>query len=581
RYLHQAEKAQRRVYMGLMARFKFQDASNYLELAGQCFRVAKRFQDAGVAYKQCGRLEEKLNNPEVAASFYHEAALCFQKDDPQEAAACYLSAINLFCQRQLFSTAARLECEVAELMQNDRNRRLAIVHHIKAADFYRANTCFEEATDRCLLKAAHALALSESYVEAASLFQEVGRRMLVDDLLGFNTPDTFLKAVLCLQCASGMPEPVPEVHQGNHGADAPSPRPTLNSVKATIVALGKASSHFQGSIAYIFATDVALAEKEGDVEFFAARLYAYNNVYHLSAWYLRMLKTIGDHIQVKAVQLRKKRALQASSRFLELKHSEKLRRRQRAEERAKDRIKRRQQDLSIQDDSSEGTASEQANDFASSSEDTLRTNTDTKPTQSSSNSSSESGGSDSDDEDDSSSSDSGSDDSEASSGTSDSSPSGSSSSLESGSSRSSQPWKEDATDGTPAKESSAKTKAAGGAAGASPTVSDSDLSATRSETGSENSNSTVVNAPNTEMKSKGSVRFAKSTSSASDSGASNAASGSAKSSGDSEGGSSSGSSEDSKGAKKKAGKEKSGGNIQGKQSESEGGKKTKSSFWKR
>ncbi|CAM9176613.1 unnamed protein product, partial [Ectocarpus fasciculatus] len=311
KWVQQAEKAQRRVYMGPMSRFKFQDASNYLELAGQCFRVAKRFQCAGVAYKQCGRLEDKLNNPEVAASFYHEAALCFQKDDPQEAAACYLSAINLFCQRQLFSTAARLECEVAELMENDRNRRLAIVHHIKAADFYRANTCFEEATDRCLLKAAHALALSESYVEAASLFQEVGRRMLVDDLLGFNTPDTFLKAVLCLQCASGMPEPVPEVHQGNRGPEAPSPRPTLNSVKATIVALGKASSFFQGSMAYIFATDVVLAEKEGDVDFFAARLYAYNNVCRLSAWYLRMLKTIGDHIQVKAVQLRKMRALQA------------------------------------------------------------------------------------------------------------------------------------------------------------------------------------------------------------------------------------------------------------------------------
>lgn len=30
--------------------------------------------------------------------------------------------------------------------------------------------------------------------------------MLVDDLLQFNTPDAFLKAVLCLQCASGMPE---------------------------------------------------------------------------------------------------------------------------------------------------------------------------------------------------------------------------------------------------------------------------------------------------------------------------------------------------------------------------------------
>jgi len=54
-----------------------------------------------------------------------------------------------------------------------------------------------------------------------------------------------------------------------------------------IVALGKASSAFQGSRAYMFATDMALAGKDGDVEFFAARLYAYNNVCRLDAWYLR------------------------------------------------------------------------------------------------------------------------------------------------------------------------------------------------------------------------------------------------------------------------------------------------------
>ena len=34
----------------------------------------------------------------------------------------------------------------------NRNRRQAIVHHIKAADFYRANTCFDDESDRCLLK---------------------------------------------------------------------------------------------------------------------------------------------------------------------------------------------------------------------------------------------------------------------------------------------------------------------------------------------------------------------------------------------------------------------------------------------
>lgn len=28
-------------------------------------------------------MEEKLKKAEVAASFYHEAALCFKKEDPQ------------------------------------------------------------------------------------------------------------------------------------------------------------------------------------------------------------------------------------------------------------------------------------------------------------------------------------------------------------------------------------------------------------------------------------------------------------------------------------------------------------------
>lgn len=37
-----------------------------------------------------------------------------------EAAACYHNSINLYCQIKRFSTAARLETEVAELMEKDR-----------------------------------------------------------------------------------------------------------------------------------------------------------------------------------------------------------------------------------------------------------------------------------------------------------------------------------------------------------------------------------------------------------------------------------------------------------------------------
>lgn len=82
-------------------------------------------------------------------------------------------------------------------------------------------------------------------------------------------------------------QPVSDAHHRKSEAELAPPRPTINSVKATIVALGKASSVFQGSRAYVFATDMASAEKEGDVDLFASRLYAYNNVCRLDAWYLR------------------------------------------------------------------------------------------------------------------------------------------------------------------------------------------------------------------------------------------------------------------------------------------------------
>lgn len=62
----------------------FTGRSAFCDANKRCWPVcACAVQDAGVAYKQCGRMEEKLKKPEVAASFYHEAALCFRKDDPQ------------------------------------------------------------------------------------------------------------------------------------------------------------------------------------------------------------------------------------------------------------------------------------------------------------------------------------------------------------------------------------------------------------------------------------------------------------------------------------------------------------------
>lgn len=74
--------------------------------------------------------------------------------------------------------------------------------------------------------------------------------------------------------------------------DAPLPRPTIDSVRATIVSLGKASSAVKGSREYAFASDVARAGKDGDLDLFAARVYAYNNVCRLGVWHLRCVEDV-------------------------------------------------------------------------------------------------------------------------------------------------------------------------------------------------------------------------------------------------------------------------------------------------
>ena len=44
---------------------------------------------------------------------------------------------------------------------------------------------------------------------------------------------------------------------------------------------------FLASPAFVFAMDVAHAGRKGDLDIFAARVYAYDNICRLDSWFLR------------------------------------------------------------------------------------------------------------------------------------------------------------------------------------------------------------------------------------------------------------------------------------------------------
>lgn len=97
---------------------------------------------------------------------------------------------------------------------------------------------------------------------------------------------SILDALPALFCAKNQ-QRESQPHDRNPGAEQPSPQPATGSVRAMLVSLGKFSSIFRGSRAYLFASDMVQAGKDGDVHLFAARVYAYDNVCRLDAWYLR------------------------------------------------------------------------------------------------------------------------------------------------------------------------------------------------------------------------------------------------------------------------------------------------------
>lgn len=74
--------------------------------------------------------------------------------------------------------------------------------------------------------------------------------------------------------------------KGHSEVDLPS-LPRASSVKAKIVALGKTNTVFRTSNAFAFAMDVTNARIEGDLNIFAARVFAYNNIFCLDSWFLR------------------------------------------------------------------------------------------------------------------------------------------------------------------------------------------------------------------------------------------------------------------------------------------------------
>lgn len=191
---------------GLLSRIfgahsKIEDACDLYTRAGNAFKMAKKWNEAGDCFCQTAKIQlNQLQSKHEAATQYVEAANCFRKSDHAEAINCLELAVEIYTDMGRFSIAAKHHVTIAEIYEtNVMDIDKAIVHFTQAADYYKGEES-SSAANKCLLKVAMYSATQENYTKAISIYEEVASVSLESSLLKYSAREYFFKAALCQMC---------------------------------------------------------------------------------------------------------------------------------------------------------------------------------------------------------------------------------------------------------------------------------------------------------------------------------------------------------------------------------------------
>lgn len=97
------------------------DAIECYQRAGNMFKMAKKWNQAGSAFCEAANLHAKAGSKHDAATNYVDASNCYKKTDPNEAVACLLRSIDIYTDMGRFTMAAKHHQSIAEMFENEAN----------------------------------------------------------------------------------------------------------------------------------------------------------------------------------------------------------------------------------------------------------------------------------------------------------------------------------------------------------------------------------------------------------------------------------------------------------------------------
>lgn len=252
---------------------KYENAKELYQKAANQYKVEKLWSEAGDAFVKVAECEIKMKSQHEAASTFKDAASCFKKSNPEEAYIYFNEAITLYCEIGRFTTAGKLEKEIAEIHEGEGETEEAIEHYQKAADYFTGEDQ-HSAANPCLLKVAYFSAELEKYESPIEIFEDIGKASLASNLLKFNAKSHFLDAGI-LKIVSG------------------------DTVAANL-AIQKYTDldyTFASSRECQFLVDLVAAVEAFDEAAFTDHVFNYDNISKLVPWRITMLLRVKEKLK--------------------------------------------------------------------------------------------------------------------------------------------------------------------------------------------------------------------------------------------------------------------------------------------
>jgi len=243
--------------------------------AANMYKMAKKWSAAGNTFCTIATHHVKFGNKHDAATNFVDAANCYKKNDPKEAAASLQKAIDIYTDMGRFTIAAKHHETIAGIFESEvADLDKAMQHYEQAADYFKGEESNSSA-NKCMLKVAQYAATLENYTKAIQIYEQVAASALESNLLKYSAKEHFFRASLCHLCID-----------------------TLNAQHAVTKYEEQYPAFGDSREAKLIKTLGETLEQQ-DVEAFTEAVKAYDAISRLDPWFTTLLVRVKKQIPVE------------------------------------------------------------------------------------------------------------------------------------------------------------------------------------------------------------------------------------------------------------------------------------------